>query len=292
MALAPGVFMDALILDNDHAYQVAIAEALVARGLNVVCVETMTAADSFLRRARPRTLIMGERVDGRLTHALALTGECRNTDLAVVMLSDRVDDDLGEMFDLMPALRAIIGRQVDTETLAQVVLSALNPRKVLLVATRAVRPKQVAAPAALGQVPFAGPAVAGPPQPGPDPVIVNVSTPVAATLPVAPMPAVLAANVALARERWLAAARPVVAKGPTSALPVPALLPLATAAGERLAAGSPMQSAMDMRHPSKLWSGLAVQPSGRNRSETTEDDDMASPAGRAMLAGQRRLTLR
>jgi hypothetical protein len=122
--------MDALILDRDYDLQLSVARALTRRGCTVICVDTVAAAEAFIRRSPPELLVMAERIDGRLTHPVALLAECQRPDMAAILLSDRQDDDLSELFDLLPAVRAVCGRRVDADTIGQVMLCVTGPRAV------------------------------------------------------------------------------------------------------------------------------------------------------------------
>ncbi len=94
--------MQVLILEDDPAFQAQLAQAMMAKGFNVLCVATVPAAEAFLRLDMADVLIFGERIDGRLTHPVALLAECRNPLVAAVLLTDRTGPDLDELFDLMP----------------------------------------------------------------------------------------------------------------------------------------------------------------------------------------------
>jgi len=44
--------MQALILEDDPGFQAQLAQALMGKGFNVLCVETLAAAEAFLRLAK------------------------------------------------------------------------------------------------------------------------------------------------------------------------------------------------------------------------------------------------
>ncbi len=117
--------MQVLILEDDPAFQAQLAQAMMAKGFNVLCVATVPAAEAFLRLDMADVLIFGERMDGRLTHPVALLAECRNPLVAAVLLTDRTGPDLDELFDLMPSLVGILGRRVAPPVVTQVVMAAV-----------------------------------------------------------------------------------------------------------------------------------------------------------------------
>jgi hypothetical protein len=117
--------MQVLILEDDPAFQALLAQAMMAKGFNVLCVASVPAAEAFLRLDMADVLIFGERIDGRLTHPVALLAECRNPLVAAVLLTDRTGPDLDELFDLMPSLVGILGRRVAPPVVTQVVMAAV-----------------------------------------------------------------------------------------------------------------------------------------------------------------------
>lgn len=117
--------MQALILEDDPGFQAQLAQALMGKGFNVLCVETLAAAEAFLRLDMADVLVFGERIGGRLSHTAALLAECRNPLVAAVLLTDRSGPELDELFDLMPSLVGILGRRVAPEVVTQVVMAAV-----------------------------------------------------------------------------------------------------------------------------------------------------------------------
>jgi hypothetical protein len=70
-------------------------------------------------------IIIGERIGGRLAHAVALLAECRNPLVAAVLLTDRTGPAVDELFDLMPSLVGILGRPASPVMVTQVVIAAV-----------------------------------------------------------------------------------------------------------------------------------------------------------------------
>jgi hypothetical protein len=116
--------MQVLILEDDPAFQAQLAQMMMGHGFNVLCVDTVPGAEAFLRLGMVDVLIAGERIGGKLSHAVALLAECRNPLLAAVLRTDRKGPDLDELFDLVPSLVGILGRSVDPALVTQVVLAA------------------------------------------------------------------------------------------------------------------------------------------------------------------------
>ncbi len=116
--------MQVLILEDDPAFQAQLAQMMMGHGFNVLCVDTVPGAEAFLRLGMVDVLVAGERIGGKLSHAVALLAECRNPLLAAVLRTDRKGPDLDELFDLVPSLVGILGRGVDPALVTQVVLAA------------------------------------------------------------------------------------------------------------------------------------------------------------------------
>jgi hypothetical protein len=118
--------MQVLILDDDPSFQAQLAQAMLGHGFNVLCVDTVPGAEAFLRLGMVDVLIAAERIGGKLSHAVALLAECRNPLLAAVLRTDRTGGDLDELFDLVPSVVGILGREVAPSLVMQVVLAATS----------------------------------------------------------------------------------------------------------------------------------------------------------------------
>jgi hypothetical protein len=117
--------MQVLILEDDPGFQAQLAQAMMGKGFHVLGVDTVPAAEAFLRLDMADVLIFGERIGGRLSHSVALLAECRNPLVAAVLLTDRTGPAVDELFDLMPSLVGILGRPVSPVMVTQVVMAAV-----------------------------------------------------------------------------------------------------------------------------------------------------------------------
>ena len=116
--------MQVMVLDQDQNLQVQLAGALMQKGFHVICVESIGAAENFIRRDFIDVLVMGERVGGKLSHSLALLAECRNPLVSAILLTDRTGPSLEEIFDLIPSIYGILGRKISPDIVAQIVLAS------------------------------------------------------------------------------------------------------------------------------------------------------------------------
>ena len=128
--------MDVLIVEDDLPAQVALAQEMMRRGLGVICMSDLDSAEAMLRHQVPRAVILGEWVGGRLSHRLALMAECRRPDVMVILLTVRTGTDLDEMPDLLPAVRAILGRDFTPDSVGQIVAAVLNPGGITRISLR------------------------------------------------------------------------------------------------------------------------------------------------------------
>ena len=116
--------MQVMVLDQDQNLLVQLAGALMQKGFQVICVESIGAAKNFIRRDFIDVLVMGERVGGKLSHSLALLAECRNPLVSAILLTDRTGPSLEEIFDLIPSIYGILGRKISPDIVAQIVLAS------------------------------------------------------------------------------------------------------------------------------------------------------------------------
>ena len=118
--------MKALILRNDTDAAIATARALIDKGFQVLCVETLTVAHSLIRVDTIDLLVMDERVEGQLTHAIALSGERRNPYLSAIFLTDRSSAETDDLYALIPSLYALVGAETAPELLGKLALSSVS----------------------------------------------------------------------------------------------------------------------------------------------------------------------
>jgi hypothetical protein len=116
--------MLAMIVTEDAGLRGQLAGLLADRGADILSFGRLDPAILAARRTLPDVLILAEHVGGRLAHSLELLAEWRNPDLGLILLSDRQGEDAAELFDLLPALRALLPPGTDARTLARLVLSA------------------------------------------------------------------------------------------------------------------------------------------------------------------------
>ncbi|WP_108814662.1 hypothetical protein [Loktanella sp. Alg231-35] len=71
-------------------------------------------------------VVLDERVEGQLTHAIALSGERKNPYQSAIMLTDRPGADSDDLYDLIPSLYALVGTDVKANMLGKLAFSAVS----------------------------------------------------------------------------------------------------------------------------------------------------------------------
>ena len=221
--------MQVLILEDDPAFQAQLAQMMMGHGFNVLCVDTVPGAEAFLRLGMVDVLIAGERIGGKLSHAVALLAECRNPLLAAVLRTDRKGPDLDELFDLVPSLVGILGRSVDPALVTQVVLAATAGVRADCASSHlAARWAAAERPSDSASDPASDSASDSADDPADDLMVDSLGDalpPVIAATPAVPAPAALAELAVTARSwdgLWPAdLATGAVASSPVDAVPLP-----------------------------------------------------------------------
>ncbi len=118
--------MKALILRQDPDASHAISRALMDKGFQILCVEKLDVAHALIRVDTIDLLVMDERIDGQLTHAIALSGERKNPCLSAIFMTDRPGEQTEDLYALIPSLYALVGMEVDAKLVAKLALSAVS----------------------------------------------------------------------------------------------------------------------------------------------------------------------
>ena len=117
--------MKALILRQNGAAATAISRQLLEQGYQILCVETQASAHALIRLEPIDLIVMDERIEGQLTHAIALSAERKNPQVGAIMITDRGSDETDDLFDLIPALYAQVGGEVGPSVIAELAEAAM-----------------------------------------------------------------------------------------------------------------------------------------------------------------------
>ena len=118
--------MKALILRSDAQASVATARTLIDKGFQILSVDTLAVAHALIRVDTIDLLVMDERIEGQLTHAIALSGERRNPYLSAILLTDRKADETDDLFDLIPSLYGLVGAYTAPDLLGKLAVCAVS----------------------------------------------------------------------------------------------------------------------------------------------------------------------
>ncbi len=118
--------MKALILRKDGDAAIATGRALIDKGFQILCVDTLSVAHALIRVDTIDLLVMDEKVEGQLTHAIALSGERRNPYLSAIFLTDRSAEETDDLYALIPSLYAMVGTDIDPSLLGKLALSSVS----------------------------------------------------------------------------------------------------------------------------------------------------------------------
>lgn len=118
--------MKALILRADAKASVETARALIDKGFQILSVDTQAVAHALIRLDTVDLLVMDERIEGQLTHAIALSGERRNPYLSAILVTDRGAEETDDLYDLIPSLYGLAGSGTAPALLAKLALSAVS----------------------------------------------------------------------------------------------------------------------------------------------------------------------
>ncbi len=118
--------MKALILRADAKASVETARALIDKGFQILSVDTQAVAHALIRVDTVDLLVMDEKIEGQLTHAIALSGERKNPYLSAILLTDRKADETDDLYDLIPSLYGLVGSGTTPTLLAKLALSAVS----------------------------------------------------------------------------------------------------------------------------------------------------------------------
>ena len=122
--------MHALLVSDQPKLMTQISSKLMDCGFLVLGVNSVDAAEQFLRDTSVDLLVMEEKVSGRLTHTLSLLAEYRVSTSSTVIVTERQGDDLDELFELLPGLSCVFGKGIPAEFVAQMALASTSGRAI------------------------------------------------------------------------------------------------------------------------------------------------------------------
>lgn len=117
--------MQVLIVDDMLDRQAELELAFMDKGFAVTSTGSPDVAESSIRHGLVDLLVTAERVDGKLTHSLALLAEWRNPLVATILLTPRTDADVDELYLLLPSLHCILAPDTSPRLLTRFAIASV-----------------------------------------------------------------------------------------------------------------------------------------------------------------------
>jgi hypothetical protein len=118
--------MHVLILDDKVARQEAAAIGFMRAGFQVTATPSLSVAEACVCGGVLDLLIAVERLQGRLTHSLALLAEFHNPALSTVLITDRSGAETDELPELIPSVHSLVDGQATADSLVALGRSAAD----------------------------------------------------------------------------------------------------------------------------------------------------------------------
>jgi len=118
--------MQVLIVNDQVDRQVELAIAFIQSGFQTTSTSSQLVAESCIRRGTVDLLVIAERVGGQLAHSLALLAEYRNPMVVTMLLTDRTDQDLDELYLLLPSLHCILSPRTAPELMTRLAVASVT----------------------------------------------------------------------------------------------------------------------------------------------------------------------
>lgn len=117
--------MNVLIVDDNLDRQADLTMAFMKSGFQTTPTGSQKVAETCIRRGVVDLLIIAERVEGKLTHSLALLAEHRNSMVETILLTARTDEDVDELYLLLPSMHCIVAPDTDSVLVTKLAIASL-----------------------------------------------------------------------------------------------------------------------------------------------------------------------
>ena len=115
-----------LIVGDDHIRQADLAIAFMKAGFETASTSNQDFAKAFIQKGLVDLLVIGERVDGQLTHNLSLLAEYQNPMVETILLTQRCDSDIEELFLLIPSLHCLVAPDVSPALITKLAIASFT----------------------------------------------------------------------------------------------------------------------------------------------------------------------
>ena len=117
--------MRALVVDNEFRRMTGLTAALLDSGFQVTTAHSIAEASAFIQQNIVDLLVAPEIIDTTRSHSLALLAEYRNPLIATIFLTDRQDEDVDELFLLLPSLHCLLAQDISPYFLAKLAVASM-----------------------------------------------------------------------------------------------------------------------------------------------------------------------
>lgn len=118
--------MQVLIVDDMTERQENLTIALLRGGFQVTATSNIKLAETCIQCGHVDMMVSVESIGGKRTHGLALLAEYQNPMVSTLLITERTDEDVDELFELMPSLHGLIGTEVSYETIEQLLRGSID----------------------------------------------------------------------------------------------------------------------------------------------------------------------
>ncbi|WP_298262040.1 hypothetical protein [uncultured Litoreibacter sp.] len=120
--------MLALVLSDTPDIHHRLSHRLIENGFQVVNSESVMMATAHARVWTFDLIVMTETVNDALTHQVALSAERHAPFVKTLLLSDRTDEAVDELYELLPSLVSIVSPALSPNLISQIALSSVAGR--------------------------------------------------------------------------------------------------------------------------------------------------------------------
>ncbi|MEM7471066.1 MAG: hypothetical protein AAF340_06910 [Pseudomonadota bacterium] len=118
--------MRALIVHESATFQTNLSYSLMQQGFHVLTAMEIESGLAFARRGALDLLIMSERMEDELAHSVALSAERHSPYVSTIILTPRRDEDLKELYELLPSLYSILGHDMPLELIKTLGMASMT----------------------------------------------------------------------------------------------------------------------------------------------------------------------
>ncbi|MEM6408627.1 MAG: hypothetical protein AAF700_09440 [Pseudomonadota bacterium] len=118
--------MRALIVHESATFQTNLSYSLMQQGFHVLTAMDIYSGLAFARRGALDLLVLSERIEDELTHSVALSAERHSPYVSTIILTSRKDEDVQELYELLPSLYSILGQDMSLELIKTLGVASLT----------------------------------------------------------------------------------------------------------------------------------------------------------------------